>query len=164
MVFLEAIPSTKRADTALDTVESVNTPLALGLVTIAVTTVLHISCMYLIVRTLGQVLNGKKPSRNPIILISTVSIMVMGLVSLHLVGALIWAYLYVAIDEFTTLAEALYFSIVTGSSLGYGDVVLSEKWKIVSSLQAIGSFLLFSLSAGGLFQLMLNTFPTPKLK
>lgn len=119
--------------------------------------------MYLIVRTLGHVLDGKKPSRKPLILISTVSTMVMGLVSLHLLGALIWAYLYVALAEFGTLTEALYFSTVTGSSLGYGDVVLSEKWKIVSSFQAIGSFLLFSLSAGGLFQLMLNTFPTPKL-
>lgn len=137
--------------------------LLVGLVGIVVTTAVHISFMYLVIRLLGYLLNGREPSHNPLILISMVSAMVLCLVAIHLTGAIIWAELYLSIDEFSTLQEALYFSVVTATSLGYGDVTLSKHWQILSSLQALGSFLLFSVSAGGLFQLMLNTFPTPQL-
>ncbi|MEO0368717.1 MAG: potassium channel family protein [Pseudomonadota bacterium] len=95
------------------------------------------------------------------ILVLAVTSMVLLLLMLHFVEAFIWARVYLYLGEFSNMEDALYFSIVTATSLGYGDITLSTDWRLMSSVQAIGSFILYSVSAAGLFQMMLNIFPSP---
>lgn len=58
----------------------------------------------------------------------------------------IWAGLFVWLGEFDSFAQALYFSGVTFSTLGYGDVVLSEHWQLLSPLEAANGILMFGVS------------------
>ncbi|MDG1582629.1 potassium channel family protein [Pseudomonas sp. GOM6] len=58
----------------------------------------------------------------------------------------IWASLFVLLDEFETFAQALYFSGVTFATLGYGDVVLSPQWQLLSPLEAANGILMFGVS------------------
>lgn len=58
----------------------------------------------------------------------------------------IWAALFMLLDEFDSFAQALYFSGVTFATLGYGDVVLSPRWQLLSPLEAANGILMFGVS------------------
>jgi hypothetical protein len=58
----------------------------------------------------------------------------------------IWAWLFMLLGEFDNFAQALYFSGVTFATLGYGDVVLSEGWRLLSALEAANGILMFGVS------------------
>jgi hypothetical protein len=75
-------------------------------------------------------------------------IIVVGLLLAHTLEIWLWAVLYIYLGEFADMSRALYFSTVTFTTLGYGDVVLTDSWQLLSSLEAAGGILLFGLSTG----------------
>ena len=74
-------------------------------------------------------------------------IAVLGLLAIHTLEAWCWAVVYLAFGEFRTLEAALYFSVVTATTLGYGELVLSERWRRLSTFEAMGGLMLFGVSA-----------------
>jgi hypothetical protein len=42
-----------------------------------------------------------------------------------------------------TFEAALYFSMVTFTTLGYGDVTLDDSWRLLSSIQAANGVIMF---------------------
>ena len=60
--------------------------------------------------------------------------------------------------EFTEMRTALYHSIVNFASLGYGDIVMSEQWRMLGALEALNGVLMLGLSSGTLLALMTNLF------
>lgn len=58
----------------------------------------------------------------------------------------VWAVLFRALGEFEGFTQALYFSGVTFATLGYGDVVLSPEWQMLSPLEAANGVLMFGVS------------------
>ena len=63
-----------------------------------------------------------------------------------LVEAAIWAWVYVAIGAFEELESALYFSAVTFTTLGYGDLTLGANWRLLSAFQAANGTVMFGWS------------------
>jgi hypothetical protein len=57
--------------------------------------------------------------------------------------ALIWALTYLAVGAISGLEEALYFSTVTYTTLGYGDVLLDQSWRLLASFQAANGIIMF---------------------
>jgi voltage-gated potassium channel Kch len=55
----------------------------------------------------------------------------------------IWALTYISVEAITEFEEALYFSMVTYATLGYGDVVLVQQWRLLSSFQAANGAIMF---------------------
>jgi len=72
----------------------------------------------------------------------------------HILQFAIWAALFVYIGEFEKYATAFYFSAVNFTSLGYGDIVMSETWRLLGPLEAANGVLMFGLSAGAMLSLM----------
>lgn len=62
------------------------------------------------------------------------------------VNAWIWAALFMLLNAFEQLEEALYFSVVTMTSLGYGDIVLDNQWRLLSALTAVNGLIIFGLN------------------
>lgn len=62
----------------------------------------------------------------------------------------IWAALFVRLGEFPTFAEAFYHSGVNFSTLGYGDIVMSDAHKLLGPLQAINGVLMIGVSTAAL--------------
>lgn len=58
----------------------------------------------------------------------------------------LWAGLFVLLGEFDSFVTALYFSGVTFATLGYGDLVLSPPWRLLSALEAANGILMFGVS------------------
>ena len=71
---------------------------------------------------------------------------VLGLIAIHTTSALAWAGVFYSLGEFTGLSKALYFSIVTSTTLGYGDITLTERWQLLASFEAMGGLILFGVS------------------
>jgi voltage-gated potassium channel len=79
------------------------------------------------------------------------------LMLLHFLEILIWAAAYLAIPEIRQLAnfeEAIYFSMVTYATVGYGDIVLEPQWRIMSGFEAMSGILLFGWSTAMLFSIV----------
>ena len=57
-----------------------------------------------------------------------------------------WAGLFVYLDEFTRLSNAVYHSAVNFATLGYGDVVMSDKHKLLGPLEAANGAIMFGVS------------------
>ena len=67
------------------------------------------------------------------------------LVFLHLLEITLWALTYMnlpSVTELGSLEEALYFSLVTFTTLGYGDVTLGPVWRLLSGMEAMNGILL----------------------
>ena len=58
----------------------------------------------------------------------------------------LWAAMFIWLGEFDSFTTALYFSRVTFATLGYGDLVLSEQWRLLSALEAANGILMFGVS------------------
>jgi len=63
----------------------------------------------------------------------------------------IWAAVFVALDEFADLATAFYHSTVNFTTLGYGDIVLSERRRLLGALEALNGVLMIGLCTGASF-------------
>ena len=62
------------------------------------------------------------------------------------------------LNEFNDFLTAFYHSAVNFASLGYGDIVMSEKWRLLGALEASNGVLMFGLSAGTMIPIMSNLF------
>lgn len=62
-----------------------------------------------------------------------------------------WALVYLALGAFASLETAVYFSTVTFTTLGYGDITLSAEWRLLSSFEAANGLLLFGWSTALVF-------------
>jgi hypothetical protein len=60
-------------------------------------------------------------------------------------GVWIWALALLWLGAFSTLEAAVYFSLVAFTTLGLGDVVAPQEWRILSVMAAINGFLSFGL-------------------
>jgi voltage-gated potassium channel len=79
------------------------------------------------------------------------------LMLVHFLEIVIWAAAYLAIPEIRQLAnfeEAIYFSMVTYATVGYGDIVLEPQWRIMSGFEAMSGILLFGWSTAMLFSIV----------
>jgi hypothetical protein len=55
---------------------------------------------------------------------------VLGIFLLHTMEIWFWAAIYYAGEQFANFEDALYFSTVTYSTLGYGDITLTPAWRL----------------------------------
>jgi hypothetical protein len=56
-----------------------------------------------------------------------------------------WAALHMTLGLFDSLEPALYFSIVSFTTVGYGDVVLEPGWRLLAGMTATHGLLTFGL-------------------
>jgi len=76
------------------------------------------------------------------------------LITLHAVQIVIWAVTYQLLlppGELGTFEAAVYFSVVTFATLGYGDIILSAGWRLLSGIEALNGILLVGWSTAVLF-------------
>jgi voltage-gated potassium channel Kch len=69
----------------------------------------------------------------------------------HLAQIAAWALAFMWCGEFDDFATAYYHSAVNFASLGYGDIVMSEEWRLLGALEAAVGVMMFGVSAALLF-------------
>ena len=72
----------------------------------------------------------------------------------HLVDIALWALLYCLCGEFAEFEAAYYHSAVNFSTLGYGDIVMSARWRLLGPMEAMNGIVMFALSTALMFALL----------
>ena len=57
---------------------------------------------------------------------------------------------------FQSLEPAVYFSLIAFTTVGFGDIVLTPQWRILSGMVAANGLLLFGFSTAFLFEVMVR--------
>lgn len=82
---------------------------------------------------------------------------VLVILFVHTVNVWIWALVFIVVGAFDKMEPALYFSIVSFTTVGFGDVNLSPDWRLLSGLTAANGFLTFGWSTAYMVELVRRT-------
>jgi voltage-gated potassium channel len=74
--------------------------------------------------------------------------LVASLLLLHLAEAVVWALFYVLVGGMPDLESAAYFSLTSYTTVGYGDLVLPEPYRLLGPLEAAVGVLMLGWSTG----------------
>lgn len=83
------------------------------------------------------------------------SCIVLGVFLSHILHIWMWAglFLFLKALSINTLANALYFSTVSYTTVGYGDIILKPEFHILSGIEAANGFLLFGWTTAFIFEI-----------
>ena len=78
----------------------------------------------------------------------------LALLATALVQIALWATAFVLCGEFSDFEDTFYHSAVNFTTLGYGDIVMSRRWRLLGPLEAVNGSLMLGLSAALLFTVL----------
>lgn len=82
-----------------------------------------------------------RPKLMLVVMVSSLSVLAMVTMSVWL-----WAVAFHLLRIFASFEEAMYFTLVTFTTLGYGDVLMPPEWRILGGLAAANGLLSFGLT------------------
>ena len=124
-----------------------------GVLLILVTMVIHAFATTALVRWAAD-LESRGHLERPAVRMLLVPTMVVGLVLTSLAESSLWAYLYYLEGSIESYTDSLYFSIVTFTTLGYGDITLLGDGRIISGLEAATGIVAFGWTSAVLYGLI----------
>lgn len=131
---------------------------ALGTALVIVSVMFHIAGLILTSRSLLVISvrsNSFRPVRRQFLLLT---VALFAIVSLHTAEGWAWAAVYYLVGEFDSFSTALYFSFVTSTTLGYGDITLSPEWQLFGTFESMAGLILFGASTAFLIEVNRRVF------
>jgi len=83
-----------------------------------------------------------------------VAVLVGALLLLHLAEAIVWALFFLLFGLLPDFEAAVYFSLTSYTTVGYGDLVLKESWRLLGPIEAGVGILMLGWSTGLLVALL----------
>jgi hypothetical protein len=114
-----------------------------GSVLLLITTVIHALCTAAVLGVLRRTHANAWANRSAMTRVSLISGLVLVMFFAALLEAGVWAVAYLKVGAIPDLETALYFSTVTFTTLGYGDVTLDTGWRLLSAFQAANGTIMF---------------------
>lgn len=84
------------------------------------------------------------------IMVATVSVLMLA----HGLEVFVWALTYEIAGSAPPGADVLYFAFVNYTTLGYGDVVPVERWRLIGPTTAMCGVLMFGWSTAVIFEVL----------
>ncbi len=75
----------------------------------------------------------------------------------HTIDVWVWAATFMMVGAFASFEPALYFSLISFTTLGFGDIILGPDWRLLSGLTAANGFLAFGWSTAYMVELVRRT-------
>ena len=133
-------------------------PLILGICAVVANVFTQAAAVILAVKYLFSAVSGGRVGesfiKDCIVLASVMLLLFCG----HLVQIALWAELFFLCREFSDFYTSFYHSMVNFSSLGYGDIVMSEKWRLLGSIEAVTGILMFGVSTATFYTIIRRIF------
>jgi hypothetical protein len=126
-------------------------PLAVGIVTLACTMFVHVLPLG---ATVTIVRREKKLGPVGVSFWSEfaiISLIVLFALVAHLIEIALWAAVFMICGEFHEFSLAYYHSAATYTTLGYGELIISPKWRMLGPLEAANGILMFGVSTAMIF-------------
>jgi len=114
---------------------------------ILLTTAMHGAATAVCVRWSQQA----RVAETKLVRLAFVPALVLVLLLVSLLESSVWALYYVLTHQLATFSDALYFSLITMTTVGYGDITLSGAGRVASGMQAALGIVLFGWTTAIIF-------------
>ncbi|MET0194177.1 MAG: potassium channel family protein [Hyphomicrobiaceae bacterium] len=104
-------------------------------------------------RIAGERATSRQSLRLVTVMIATVSVLMLA----HLTEVLVWSLAYTIVGIAPAGTDLIYFAFVNYTTLGYGDVIPLERWRLLAPMTAMNGVLLFGWSTAVIFQVLQRT-------
>src|SRR6516162_2775895 len=122
-----------------------------SLITIAI----HALVMTMVVQV-ARPMGTKQQSHSSLVLIAVMIPTISVLMAAHVIEVFVWALAYLIFDAAPAGANLVYFAFVNYTTLGYGDVLPVEDWRLLGPT-AMNGMLLFGWSTAVIFEVLRRT-------
>ena len=112
------------------------------------------AAMHLIVRVMVRLIRSGSSDLGFWKSTAVMTIVMLITAAAHLIQIALWAVAFLVCGQVSTLEAAFCLSAQNFTAFGYGDVVLSERWRLLSPLEATNGLLFFGMSTAVLFAIM----------
>lgn len=120
--------------------------LALATFMVSLTVAIHLGGLLGLLWVLRDRAHRIRAHESRLVPLGVILFVVLGLVAIHSVEIWLYAAAFWAIGAVGDFETALYFSTVTFTTLGYGDVVLEGNWRLFGAIEAGNGLILFGWS------------------
>jgi hypothetical protein len=101
---------------------------------------------------------GAKRIRHPSLFLAAVMIpLVSVLMATHVLEVIVWSSAYALVNAAPDGAHLTYFAFVNYTTLGYGDVLPVERWRLLGPMTAMNGVLMFGWSTAVIFEVLRRT-------
>jgi hypothetical protein len=118
--------------------------------------VIHALVMTAVVRVIHIAAERHRLLPSPhmiVVMVVTVSV----LMAAHTSEVIVWSLAYAIIDAAPAGVDLLYFAFVNYTTLGYGDIVPMERWRLIGPITAMNGVLVFGWSTAVIFEVLRRT-------
>jgi hypothetical protein len=118
--------------------------------------IIHALIMTAVVRA-SQATAARAASRPNLLLVTVMVATASVLMVAHTCEIMVWAMAYGLVDAVPNSTDHLYFAFVNYTTLGYGDIVPVERWRLLGPMTAMNGVLLFGWSTAVIFEVLRKT-------
>jgi voltage-gated potassium channel Kch len=116
-----------------------------GTLMIIITVLVHTFGLIAVTRVMTHMTDRFRMHGHRSRVIAMISV-VFGLFLVLTVEVWLWAVCYWGLQALPDFEHSLYFSTVAFSTVGFGDVVPAERWRLLGALEAVNGFLMIGWS------------------
>ena len=106
---------------------------------------------------------AKNKSSSLLLLIAVMIPTVSVFMATHCVEVFVWALAYRMVDAAPEGANLVYFAFVNYTTLGYGDLIPVDRWRLLGPITAMNGVLLFGWSTAVIFEVLRGTLSRPEI-
>jgi hypothetical protein len=132
-------------------VASVLSQLAIGSLLMIITTFVHAACTLAALWALRMMHADRWGLGSRWTRVTLIAALVVMMFLAAILEITIWAATYLVVGAMSALEPALYFSTVTFTTLGYGDVTLNDSWRLMASFEAVNGIILIGWTTALIF-------------
>ena len=117
---------------------------------------IHALVMTTVVRV-ARVRGGQNKSHSSVLLMVVMIPTVLILMITHTFEVLVWSSAYSMVNAASAGVDLIYFAFVNYTTLGYGDVLPVERWRLLGPITAMNGIVLFGWSTALIFEVLRRT-------
>ncbi len=130
-------------------------PITFGVAEVFVTVIIQAFAVVVIMRRLAMNRRNVRPPSDTFLAHTSILAGIMIILFLgHMLQIFAWALPFWLFGQFADLTTAFYHSAVNYTSLGYGDIVMDDNWRLLGALEAANGILMFGVSTAAFFAIM----------
>ncbi len=127
--------------------------LVIASVMVALTSLIHLMGLTVLIWIM-RVTGAPEHAKSSVLSSSaTIMLVILGLFGIHTLEVWLYAALYYELDLFGTFEACLYFSTSVFTTVGFGDLVVGPRWRLLTAIESANGFLLLGWSTAFLISL-----------